>query len=339
MRSCKRLFNIALLLGTIMMVVSCTTNVDYTMGEEFVPSNQNMELRRRVYVLGERVDGDDRAECSLATTRLYKSDSLVSSNVGKGFFGYEDSETFGSRKAGFMSQMVFTLSLPKERGWGYRPIFDSMLLSLYITDFHGDTTRKHRFNVYEITSNEYLKLSPDTTLYAGFDPSKYISSEPIFTFEFPNQERGAYVGDMSKPQSSNVRLEPTAATREYVERLMLMNGLAADSLARDRDSLYVNGNELKFVEAFKGIYIAPAEDMEGAMFTTSLPNTSMMLFSRNRYEEDPAIVRDTTYMIYGLYLDPSEYTDVAAGNVSVKSIQHDYTQSKINLEADVCDVC
>lgn len=339
MRSCKRLFNIALLLGTIMMVVSCTTNVDYTMGEEFVPSNQNMELRRRVYVLGERVDGDDRAECSLATTRLYKSDSLVSSNVGKGFFGYEDSETFGSRKAGFMSQMVFTLSLPKERGWGYRPIFDSMLLSLYITDFHGDTTRKHRFNVYEITSNEYLKLSPDTTLYAGFDPKPYISSEPIFTFEFPNQERGAYVGDMSKPQSSNVRLEPTAATREYVERLMLMNGLAADSLARDRDSLYVNGNELKFVEAFKGIYIAPAEDMEGAMFTTSLPNTSMMLFSRNRYEEDPAIIRDTTYMIYGLYLDPSEYTDVAAGNVSVNSIQHDYAQSKINLKADVCDIC
>ena len=75
------------------------------------------------------------------------------------------------------------------------------------------------------------------------------------------------------------------------------------------------------------------------MFTTSLPNTSMMLFSRNRYEEDPAIIRDTTYMIYGLYLDPSEYTDVAAGNVSVNSIQHDYTKSKINLEADVCDVC
>lgn len=339
MRSCKRVFNIALLLGVILMITSCTTNVDYTMGEEFVPSNQNMELRRRVYTLGERVDGDDRVECSLATTCLYDGDSLVSSNISRGYFGREVSQTFGTREAGFMSQMIFTLSLPKERGWGYRPIFDSMMLSLYITDFHGDTTRKHRFNVYEITSNDYLKLSADTTFYEGFDPQPYISSEPIFTFEFPNQERGAYVGDMSTPMNSNVLLEHTPATKDYVERLMLMNNLSVDSLARDRDSLYVNGNELKFVDAFKGIYIAPAEDTEGVMFSTSLSNTAMLLFARSRYEQDPTIIRDTTYMVYGLYLDPSEYTDVAAGNVSINSIQHDYTNSSINLDEGVCDVC
>jgi hypothetical protein len=128
------------------------------MGEEFVPSNQNMELRRRVYALGECVERGNSVACPLATTRLYQSDSLQTSNIGKGYFGCEKSNTFGMRKAGFMSQMVFSLSLPKERGWGYRPIFDSMVLSLYITDFHGDTTRKHSFNVYEITSNEYLKL-------------------------------------------------------------------------------------------------------------------------------------------------------------------------------------
>lgn len=339
MRSCKRVFSIALLLGVIMMITSCTTDVDYTMGEEFTPSNQNMEFRRRVYTLGERVDGADKRECSLATTHLYDSDSLVTSNILRGYFGYENSEVFGSRRAGFMSQMIFSLSLPKERGWGYRPIFDSMVMSLYITDFHGDTTRKHRFNVYEITSNDYLKVSKDTTFYEGFDPQPYISSEPIFTFEFPNQERGVYVGDISNPKNSSVLLEPTAATKEYVERLMLMNNISADGLALDSDSLYVNGNELKFVDAFKGIYIAPAEGTYGAMFATSLPKTSMMLFARSRYEQDPAIIRDTTYMVYGLYLDPSEYTDVAAGNVSINSIQHDYAQSKIDLEAEMCDVC
>ena len=42
------MFNVVLLLGMVMMIVSCTTDVDYTMGEEFVPSNQNMELRRRI---------------------------------------------------------------------------------------------------------------------------------------------------------------------------------------------------------------------------------------------------------------------------------------------------
>ena len=147
MMSCKSLYNIALLLGAILMVVSCTTNVDYTMGEEFVPSNQNMELRRRVYQLDTWQEGAASEKCELATTRLYRSDSLRSSNIGLGLFGRETDATFGSRESGFMSQMVFSLSLPKERGWGYRPIFDSMTLSLCITNFHGDTTKKHRFEV------------------------------------------------------------------------------------------------------------------------------------------------------------------------------------------------
>ena len=107
MRSCKSLTNIVLLLGMILMVVSCTTSVDYTMGEEFVPSDQRLELRRRVYVSGECVEAGSRTECSLATTRLYRSDSLCSSNIGMGYFGREVSQTFGTRTAGFMSQMVF----------------------------------------------------------------------------------------------------------------------------------------------------------------------------------------------------------------------------------------
>ena len=339
MRSCKLVSGIAWLLGAVMMLVSCATDVDYSMGEEFIPSNQNMELRRRVYQLGECVDGGNSEVCPLATTRLYQGDSLRLSNIGAGFFGREVSETYGARTAGFMSQMIFSLSLPEERGWGYRPIFDSMLLSLYVIDYHGDTLKRHRFNVYEITSNDYLSLSADTAFYADFDPAPYISKEPIFTFEYPNQERGIYVGDMESPQNASVRLEHTPATREYVERLMLMNGLDADDLALDHDSLYVNGNEERFVEQFKGIYIAPAEDMEGAMFATSLASTSMMLFSRSRYEEDPQIIRDTTYMIYGLYLDPSQYEDVVAGNVSINNIKHDYTQSMIDCSAQVCDVC
>ena len=325
----------------IFMIVSCTTDVDYTMGEEFIPSNQNMELRRRVYKMGECVEREDSVECSLATTRLYKSDSLCSSNIGLGYFGHEVDPIYGSRTAGFMSQMIFSLSLPEERGWGYRPIFDSMILSLYITDFHGDTTKKHRFNIYEITSNDYLKLSSDTTFYINFDPKEYVSTEPIFTFEFPNQERGAYVGDMANPQNSNVLLEHTDYTMDYVKRLMLTKDLPEDELALDHNDLYVNGNELEFVEAFKGLYIAPAEETEGVMFATRLSNTAMLLFSRGRYEEAPEIIRDTTYMIYNMYLNPSEYTDLAAGNVSINSVDHNYDNSLISsaLEADYCDVC
>lgn len=343
MRSFKRVFNIVLLLVTVVIAVSCVTDVDYTMGEEFIPSNQNMELRRRVYALGECVDGDMRSDCSLATTRQYRNDSLRSDNRLQGYFGYEQSDIYGDRKAGFMSQMIFSLSLPEERGWGYRPIYDSTVLLLYITDFHGDTTKKHRFNIYEITSNDYLNLpeDKDTTFYINFDPKPYIGSEPIFTFEFPDQDNGIYV--KSGSNGTSVRLEETEATAEYVSRLMLVtdedgNPIHEDSLALDHNQIYVDGNEDKFVEQIKGVYIAPAEEMEGAMFATDLENTALLLYSRDRYEQDPTIIRDTTYMVYNFYLDADQY-DLSAGNVSINSISHDYEGSDIEPEAEELDLC
>ena len=321
---------VAVAISTLLTLVSCTTEVDYTMGEEFVPISQNMELRRRVYELGTMTEGDRVERCGLTTTRLYKTDSLRSSNIEYGYFGRELSDTFGMRSAGFMSQMIFSISLHEGRGWGYRPIFDSMMLSLYVTDFHGDTTKRHRFEVYEITSNDYLILpeNQDTSFYINFDPSPYISKQPIFTFEYPNQERGVYVGDIESPTECKVLLEPTSATREYIERLMLLTDLEAHGgYALDVDSLYVNGNERAFVDKFGGIYIAPAKETtgeDGAMFATKLSNTALLLYSRDRYEEDPAIIRDTTYMVYNLYLNPNEY-DIEAGNVSINTVDHDFS--------------
>ena len=340
MRSCKRVFNIALLLGAIMMVVSCTTDVDYAMGEEFIPSNQNMELRRRVYTMGERHEGDDVVACSLVTTRQYKSDSLRSSNIEKGYFGHEHSDTFGSRKAGFMSQMVFSTPLTEDRGWGFRPIYDSMMLSLYITDCHGDTTKRHRFNVYEVISNDYLTLSTDSTFYINFDPKPYIGSEPIFTFDFPDHDNGVYVG--VNTDGVGVRLKETPATAEYVSRLMLITDeegvtLHKDSLALDHDEIYVDGNEDKFIERIKGLYIEPADDMEGAMFAVDLENSALLLFARSRYEEDPQIIRDTTLMVYNFYLDKAQY-GISAGNVSINSVSHNFENSEVVFDEDV-DVC
>lgn len=324
--------------GCVVMLLlcgGCTTEVDYTLGSEFIPTNQNMELKRRVYELGVVRSEGKESECSLFSTRLYKTDSIASSNIEVGYFGAEKSAAFGERRAGFMSQMVFSLSLPKERGWGYRPIFDSMQLSLYVTDYHGDTTRMHRFAIYEITSNDYLTLSSDTSFYVNFDPTPYISSEPIFEFDYPNPDKGVYVGDMADPANCEVLLEETPATRDYIKRLMLMTDLEDNGgFALDKDSLYVNGNELKFLDVVRGIYIAPAEEEiegEGAMFATDLGNTALLLYSRGRYEEDPTIIRDTTYMVYNLYLDPSNY-DINAGNVSINTVNHDYAEAQFNVE-------
>lgn len=176
----SRVFHFVAMLFVALSIVGCTTEVDYTMGSEFVPTDQNMTLKRRVYELGKVKYGEGaQEECPLTTTRLYQTDSIRSANIEYGYFGCEVSDTFGMRSAGFMSQMIFSLSLPEGRGWGYRPIYDSMVLSLYITDYHGDTTKKHRFNVYEITSNDYFNIpeDKDTTFYINFDPTPYISSD------------------------------------------------------------------------------------------------------------------------------------------------------------------
>ena len=337
MMNCKRVLTSWLVLAIMTLVsISCTTEVDHTLGSEFVPTKQNMELKRRVYRLGEMREGDSVESCQLLQTRLYQTDSIASVNLGMGYFGAERSDVYGERRAGFMSQMVFSMSLGDERGWGYRPIFDSMVLALYVMDFHGDTIPKRKFNVYEITSNAYVKDSKDTAYYINFDPTPYISSEPIFTFEYPNQDKGVYVGDMENPLSSRVKLNETSTTREYVSRLMLTTDLdATGGYAYDIDSLYASGNEAAFVDVIKGVYIAPAEEIEGdgAMFATDLENTAMILYARDRYEEDPTIIRDTAQMVYNFYIDPAQ-REMEVGNVSINHVAHNFDTAAFSA-ADV----
>lgn len=317
-----------------MMLSACTTTADYTMGEEFVPENQKFSIRRRTYSGGKLYENGGERNCSLTQTRLYQTDSVRSGNLAYVYFGQEQSDTFGMRKAGFFSQMLFNYTLDKERGWGYRPIFDSMQLALEIKAHHGDTTYKQRFNVYEITSNAYFEDIPDSIFHIDFDASKYIGSEPIFTFTFPDQDNGVYT------TSTEVLLHETPATRDYVNRLMLVNNMADnDGFAKDVDELYVVGNEKKFVEAFKGVYVVPADDLpqgsRGAMYSSDIESTGLYLYSRSREVADPTIIRDTNYMVYNLYLDPNTYGKLAAGNVSIGTVEHDFSAVALFDEASI----
>ena len=316
---------------TLTAFVGCTTTVDHTLGTEFVPSNQNLELRRRVYRAGVMSEGDRQEQCQLSTTRLYLTDSIRSSKMEYAYLGYERSDTFGVRRAGFMTQMVFGLSLDEERGWGSRPIFDSMTLSLFVNDYHGDTTYKQRFEVYEITSNDYFNLPEgrDTLFCINFDPKPYISQEPIFTFTYPDQERGVYVGDMESPGTCTITLQETSATDDYVKRLMFMTDEAMaenGDYALDKDGIYEVDNVKEFVEQVRGVYIVPAEEQSaerGAVFSTKLSGSYLYLYARSRYEEDPTIIRDTTEMSYNFYIDPKY--DIEAGNVSFTTVDHDFS--------------
>lgn len=340
MRSYKGLLTIIVAsLAALSLLWACTTEVDYTLGSEFVPTDQKMEMHFRVYKGGKLyVGGDTEGQpMAMTTTRLYQTDSIKSSNLDYLYFGHERSTIYGERKAGFMTQMLFGSKLDEENGWGYRPIFDSMQMALYITDYHGDTARSHRYNVHEIISNDYLKIPElrDSTFYINFDPSTFISEEPIFTFEYPNQERGIYVGDKEKPMVQFVTFQKTDATDEYISRLMFTTNLDDNGgYGKDSESIYEQGNEDKFVEKIRGIYITPAEDTadgEGAVFATDAENSALVLYARNRYEEDPTIIKDTTIMSYNFFINPDQY-DVKAGNVSINTVSHE------NLPSDKGDV-
>ena len=95
------------------MVVGCTTEVDYGLGAEYVPTNQNMELRRRIYRDGMMTDMGETTEVAMSKTYLYQNDSIKSSNLNNVYFGYERSDVFGARKAGFMSQVLFGCFFPR----------------------------------------------------------------------------------------------------------------------------------------------------------------------------------------------------------------------------------
>ena len=57
MTNCRVTILLLVLSIAMLFGVGCTTEVDYTMGSEFVPTNQQMELRRRVYKLGRVTEG------------------------------------------------------------------------------------------------------------------------------------------------------------------------------------------------------------------------------------------------------------------------------------------
>ena len=328
MMSCRAFWSYAVaLLIAAHLFVGCTTEVDFTLGEEYTPTDQNMVLKRRVYRQGMMTEGDTKEAITMASTYLYHSDSIQSSNLDYVYFGSENSSVYGKRRASFMSQVLFGSKLDEEYGWGYRPIYDSMTLSLYVTDYHGDTTKSQRFAVYEITSNSYIPTEGDTTFYTKFDPSAYVAAKPIFEFVFPDQANGVYVGNMENPQYCNVRLTETDATKEYIERLMFTTNLDQnDGYALDSDNIYEQGNEEKFVEQIRGVYIAPVGEPEGegAMFATDVENTALVLYARSRYVEDPKIIKDTIIMSYNFYVSPSTY-NVKAGNVSLTCVDHEFT--------------
>ena len=326
----RMLLPVAALAAAIGLTLGGCTKVDDTLGGNLIPDNQQM---RAGYVQLPRAD--ELNPKKYVETRLFQTDSIVSSNITYGYMGSMLNDTLGHRSAGFLSQMVNYYKV--DSGYfGYMPIFDSAQILLKVTSFGRDSVTEQSFAVYEVVSNKYLTEKPiapnksqrDSTFYLNFDPvaeGVYNPDEPLFTFTLGGE--GKYPST-----TSAVTLEPTEAGKKYLRRLMLQEGEYAGDY-----SIY-SADSLKYwVEAFKGLYIAPnpekplTEYGKGTIFATELTYSGLSVYGRNRVKDDPSLIKDTIGMVYYFYKDGAEF-----GNVSVNNVKHDYEEAtiarRINIE-------
>ena len=148
--SLRRLLNCVAVISiaAIALFSGCTTS-DETLGFELIPENQKMQIRFKSFYAG-RVYKDtfDKEQnrfvttsndCRSFRTTLYRSDSLVSSDLRVGYMGRERDldKVFGERSASFASNFLFMSDI-EETGFGYLPIFDSIQVILTVSDFEGD---------------------------------------------------------------------------------------------------------------------------------------------------------------------------------------------------------
>lgn len=325
----RRLLPVAALAATIGLILQGCTKVDDTLGGNLIPDNQQMKAGFVTLPRADEINPKKYVE-----TRLFQTDSIVSSNITYGYFGSMLNDTLGRRSMGFLSQMV-NYYLVDSGYFGYKPIFDSAQIMLKVTSFGRDSLTEQSFAVYEVLSNKYLSDKPiapnkserDSTFYLNFDPvaeGVYNPDEPLFTFSLGGE--GKYPST-----TTAVTLKPTEAGKNYISRLMLQEGKYAGDY-----SIY-SADSLKYwVEEFRGLYIAPdptkqlTEYNKGTIFATDLTYSGLSVYGRNRVKDDPSLIKDTIGMVYYFYEDGAEF-----GNVSVNNVKRDYTEATIADKIDI----
>lgn len=332
-RRLPRPFALAALLAAV-LAVGCTTKDD-TLGANLVPDNQQMQAGYAVLQWHK-----DKNPKQYVRTRLYQTDSIVTSNLGTGYLGTMHNDTVGLRKAGFLSQFS-SYYLVEDGYFGYMPIFDSAQILLSITGYGRDTLTEQTFEVYEVISNDYLTEKPvntgtdkrDSVFYLNFNPEEVsylggrsvVGTEPLFEFTLGGN-------DGPGPSTTAVTMRAKEAGKEFIKRLMLQTGEHKDDYA-----IYDRDNIAEWFKIFKGLYIKPtagdsdemkgSSDSKGSIYATDLTASGFSVYGRNRVKEDPSLIQDTIGMVF--YFNDTELPD--CGNVSINRIAHDYAGSQIDI--------
>ena len=329
---------ISLLFAIVAMLTvgGCSMVADNTLGSDMMPAGQVMVMRHlkfqgnKIIRLNPTTGENEVEDASLEgknflETRLYRTDSLISSNLDNGYIGMRRSDIYGLRTAGFASTMLYMNAIDEEKGFGYLPIFDTMKMVMTINNYGGDTLVPIRYKVYELLKPlaKSLFSEKDSVAYINCDLSEvYDESKPIFEFTFPNENVSIGSSTIMLP------MESTEYSWDFARRLMLIPDDYADAESDwdgyGRSGIECYSDDKQWVERFHGVYIKPESapsDKEGAIYELDLTASGMMLQGRSRNPKDPAMIKDTVGMYYYFKDNKSDY------NRSVNRVERDYSQS------------
>ncbi len=161
-------------------------------------------------------------------------DHLKSDETSVGVLGTVWHPEFGITKANIVTQIRLSDVGPS---WGTNPVVDSIVLSLAISGYYGESTSVQTVRVYEILDSLNIDSSYYTTTQVSYDPT-------------PLGERTF----IARPEDS-VKVDTVNVTPHI--RIKLDNPtFAAKILAATSNDLESNTNWLRY---FKGIYIKAGE--------------------------------------------------------------------------------
>lgn len=321
----SRLLSVAIV-ASVIGVIGCNDS-SYMLGENLLPDGHEMAT-------GAISFGLDDIEDPIISARRYYSDRINVANQSNGMLGAQYDENFGTRYSGFYTQYIPLYALDEDEVFGYEPILDSVLFYFSINSWGGDTTSVIKYLVYEVLNDDFLGDydSTDDDDYLMYDTASaleelskdgVLSSEPLFTFTFPDQDNDVYVST-----SSYVKLnDMTDAGEDLMSRLMLTSG--------DYTYEIYNGEYVDFVDAFKGLYITPStetvlntsDSSDGAIYALPFEYAGFSFYGRSKYEEDPTLVKDTIGMSF-IFRD--SYAE--GGGTSINVVDRDFTGSGFTFE-------
>jgi len=135
-RFCRTISLLSVVAATIIFG-GCSMTADSTLGSNMMPEDQIMVMRHlkfqgnNIIRLNTETGKNEVIDASLEgknflETRLYRTDSLLSSNTGNGYMGVRRSSVLGQRTAGFASTIIYMSAIDEESGFGYKPLSSSI---------------------------------------------------------------------------------------------------------------------------------------------------------------------------------------------------------------------